>query len=365
VQERDESNMDLDNFEHEVLNESLSSVTHEISKVEAEHIVASLYGISGRAFTLSSERDQNFKIVAADGAEYIFKLSNAGEDFSIAQFQVEALLHIAQTDTHLPVPRVITALDGQTCLSIPFNTLDGNLIRTARLLSFLPGVPLHMVRRTVTQRRALATVLGQLGLALRDFSHAAAGHKLAWDIKNVGKLRELLSHIPSPSHRNLARYFFENFEENAAAHLPLLRAQVVHNDLNPYNVVVEARDQDRVAGIFDFGDMVYTSLINDVAIGACYHVSTGEHALEAAAEFVGAYHAVVPLEPIEVDLLFDLMAARFLATVAITGWRAVRYPQNSTYILRNNPSAWAGLENLNSLSREQAQSILRRACNME
>jgi hydroxylysine kinase len=357
--------MDLDNFEQEVLNESLSSVTHEISKVEAEHIVASRYGISGHAFSLSGERDQNFKIVAADDAEYIFKLSNSEEDLSIAQFQVEALLHISQTDTHLPVPRVIAALDEQTCLRIPFNTLDGNIIRTARLLSFLPGIPLHLVRRAVTQRRALGTVLAQLGLALRNFSHAAAGHKLAWDIKNVCRLRELLSHIPSPAHRDLAQYFFENFEDNAAAHLPSLRAQVVHNDLNPYNVVVGADDQDRVAGIFDFGDMVYTSLINDVAIGACYQVSTGEHALETAAEFVGAYHTVVPLEPIEVDLLFDLMAARFLATVAITSWRAARYPQNSTYILRNNPSAWTGLEILNSMSREQAQSILRRACNME
>ncbi len=358
--------VDFDNFEQDVLNESLSSITHEISKVEAEHIVASRYGISGRAFPLTSERDQNFKIVATDGVEYIFKLSNAAEDFSVAQFQVEALLHISQVNAHLPVPRVIAALDGQTCLSIPFNTLDGDLKRTARLLSFLPGIPLHMMaQRTATQRRALGTLLAQLGLALRDFSHAAAGHKLAWDIKNVGKLRNLLSRTPASFHRDLAHHFFENFEKNAAAHLPSLRAQVVHNDLNPYNVVVDASDQDRVAGIFDFGDMVYTSLINDVAIGACYHVSTGEHALETAAEFVGAYHAVAPLEPVEVDLLFDLMAARFLATVAITGWRAERYPQNSTYILRNNPSAWAGLENLYSLSREKAQSILRRACNME
>jgi Ser/Thr protein kinase RdoA (MazF antagonist) len=215
------------------------------------------------------------------------------------------------------------------------------------------------------QCRALGTLLGQLGLALRDFTHAAAGHDLAWDIKNIGKLRNLLYDMPNPSHRELARYFFENFEKHAAAYLPSLRAQVVHNDLNPYNVVVDASDQDRVTGIFDFGDMVYTSLINDVAIGACYQVSTGKHALETAAEFVGAYHAVVPLELIEVDLLFDLMAARFLATVAITSWRAARYPPNSTYILRNNPSAWAGLENLYSLSREQAQFILRRACNME
>jgi hydroxylysine kinase len=355
---------------HEALNDSLSTAAHDITLAQAEHIVAAHYGITGRAALLTSERDHNFKIVAADGAQYVLKVSNAAEDPQIAEFQVQALLHIERVDMRLPVPRVIGALNGQTHLRLPFTgTAAGadasDFTRSARLLTFLHGTPLHMVERTAAQRRALGTHLAQLGLALRGFFHPAAGHDLAWDIKNASRLRELVPHIPDAARRELVLHFIDNFEKHAKPHLPKLRAQVVHNDLNAYNVLVDDHAHDTIAGILDFGDMVYTSLLNDVAVGASYHVSTGERALDTAAEFIAAYHAVVALEPMEVDLLFDLIAARFVTTVVITGWRAARYPHNSTYILRNNPSAWSGLESLNAIPREEAQLKLRRACNME
>jgi hypothetical protein len=54
-----------------------------------------------------------------------------------------------------------------------------------------------------------------------------------------------------------------------------------------------------------------------------------------------------------------------VVTVAITGWRAERYPQNSAYILKNNASAWKGLAHLSTTKRDIAQRRLRVACNME
>jgi hypothetical protein len=52
-------------------------------------------------------------------------------------------------------------------------------------------------------------------------------------------------------------------------------------------------------------------------------------------------------------------------TVVITGWRAVRYPENRDYILRHNAMSWAGLDRLSRVSREQGRDILRHACSME
>ncbi len=53
-------------------------------------------------------------------------------------------------------------------------------------------------------------------------------------------------------------------------------------------------------------------------------------------------------------LLYDLILARVFTTLLITGWRAARYPDNAAYILRNVPSARAGLEGLRRLGRERA-----------
>ena len=51
---------------------------------------------------------------------------------------------------------------------------------------------------------------------------------------------------------------------------------------------------------------------------------------------------MLPLQAAELDILFDLIATRMVLTVAITGWRAARYPENAAYILRNNQQRLGG-----------------------
>lgn len=352
---------DVDDRSSQAVNESLTTKSHAISLEEAEQLARSRYGIEGRASQLTSERDQNFKIAALDGRTYALRVSNPAEDWLVTDFQMRALLHIEKVDPELPVPRVIRTLDEKVHFSEAFGD---DPPRSVRLLSYLPGVPLNTVERTSAQRRSLGAWAGRLSLALRGFFHQAADHDLAWDIKNASRLRELLKHIPEADRRHLAEHFLNNFEHNAAPKLTRLRAQVVHNDLNAFNVLVDAENHDTIAGILDFGDMVHTSLVNDVAVGASYQLSS-EKPWETAAEFISAYHAVSPLERQEIELLYDLIATRFVVTVAITGWRAARYPENSAYILKNNGMSWAGLQYLIKLPREQAQRQLLNACEME
>ena len=135
-----------------------------------------------------------------------------------------------------------------------------------------------------------------------------------------------------------------------APHLAMCRWQVVHNDLNPHNVLVDAKNPDRIAGVLDFGDMVRTPLVCDLGVAASYQVEPAA-ALESLVGFTAAYHRVLPLTPLELSLVPDLTATRMLTTICITSWRAARYPENSAYILRNYPSARAGLLALAALTR--------------
>ncbi len=340
----------------------LSEAAEEIPLADAEALASSWFGIDGCASRLTSERDQNFRIVTKDGGEYALRISNHAEDPAMNDLQICALLHIEQVDPGIPVPRVHRALGGAPHLRLPF---EQGRLRAVRLLSYLPGLPLNTVTRTRSHRAELGRHLARLGLALRDFTHPAAGHELAWDIKHASSVRPLIAHIPDAARRDLAEHFLASFETHAKPVLPDLRTQVIHNDLNFYNVLVDPVDQDRLVGILDFGDMVFSPLAVDVAVGASYHMNTTDDPWQAVAEFVAAYHGVAPLMREEIDLLYDLIAARFVVTVAITGWRAERYPQNSAYILKNNATAWRGLAHLFNLPRDVAQVRLRHACNME
>ena len=80
---------------------------------------------------------------------------------------------------------------------------------------------------------------------------------------------------------------------------------------------------------------------------------------------IAAYHAVLPLEPAEFSVLFDLIATRMAMTIVISSWRAARYPANRNYILRNNAAAWARLQRMATISRDQATFQIQRACDVE
>jgi hydroxylysine kinase len=339
----------------------LDTASPALTVDEVDGIARDVFGLTARISELAGERDRNYHL-QVDDEHYVLKVSNPAENREVIDFQTRALLHIAQVNPNLPVPRLVPTRAGAAdWVLAPENETP----RIIRVLSFLQGVPFHSVLASPALRRNLGAETARLDLAMRGFFHPAAGHELMWDLKHASRVGDLLVHIQDEARRALAQSYLDIFETHALPKLPHLRAQVIHNDLNPHNVLVSPDDHSRVAGIIDFGDMVHAPLINNLAVAAAYQVRSGSHPLETAAEMIAAYHRVLPLEPEELDILFDLITTRMVLTVAITGWRAARYPENAPYILRNSPQAWAALARCSELSRMDAQIYLRRACQVE
>jgi Ser/Thr protein kinase RdoA (MazF antagonist) len=320
------------------------------------------YGIEGEMRPLTGERDRNYRLESArSGERFMLKISHPSETPLVADFQTQALLHIARADPGLPVQRIVPTCDGQP--SLLCDPGDG-LPRVARLFSYLPGLPLPEAPRTSAQQLNLARALARLDLALHGFDHPAGALALPWDIQRADSVRGLLAHIADPARRALAERSLDRFERDAKPVLAGLRTQPIHNDFNIYNVLVDPGDTDRIAGILDFGDMVRAPLIDDLAVAAAYQLDPAGDALAGIVPFVAAYHAVLPLTREEVDVLFTLITARLVMVVAISGWRAARHPDNAAYLLRNNPLSWARLQACDRIGNDVAGAAFRRACGM-
>ncbi|WP_050628965.1 phosphotransferase [Bradyrhizobium viridifuturi] len=332
-----------------------------ITEAQAQTLVGEYYGLSPDIRRLDSERDQNFRLRTQDGREYVLKIANPTEDRAVTNLQTEALRHVAVRDRLLPIPRIISARNGATELEICFD--DGSM-RVVRLLTFLAGTPMHQASPSAALRGDLGRCAAQLAVALRDFVHPGANHKLLWDIQHAAELRPLLGAVPS-AQREMVERALDHFEADAVPVLAQLPRQPLHNDLNPHNIVVDATSQVRVCGIIDFGDMTATARINDLAIAAAYQVTDSDAPLAPALDVIAAYHAVSPLEPRERGILFDLIATRMVMTIVISNIRAARYPENSGYILRNNRQASARLARIATLTRAQATQQIERACQGE
>ncbi|QPF86233.1 phosphotransferase [Bradyrhizobium genosp. L] len=332
-----------------------------IPEARATALVAEHFGVKAAVRRLDSERDQNFRLRAADGSEYVLKIANPAEDRAVTNLQTEVLRHVAARDPLLPIPRIVPALNGAVELDLAFD--DGSQ-RIVRLLSFLAGTPMHQAPPSAALRRDVGRCAARLALAMRDFVHPGANHKLLWDIQHAAELRPLIGTVPS-TQRDLVARFLDDFETHAVPVLARLPKQPLHNDLNPHNVVVDPADATRIVGIIDFGDLTATARINDLAIAAAYQVTDSDDPLAPALELIAAYHAVAPLEAHECGILFDLIATRMVMTIVISNIRAARYPENSAYILRNNKQASARLARIATLSRAQAAQQIERACQAE
>ncbi len=328
------------------------AATDEVKAIALQH-----FGIRGDPTRLPGERDSNFHIRTEDGNHFLLRISNPVEDRQVTGFQTKLLLHIEQTDPSLPVPRIIGSVEGTPEIIL---ALPGQPPSVVRLYTFLQGVPLHKTPSSPRQQRNMGGVLARIDLAMREFQHPASNHELMWDMKHAHRLRPLLVHIEDLQRRALVEQFVDRFEQFVLPAIPNLRTQVIHNDLNPYNVLVADCDHDRVTGVIDFGDAVLAPLVNDPAVAAAYRNVDARHPLETVSQFIAGYHAVLPLDDAEFEILFDLVATRMILTVLITSWRAAIQPENREYILRNVPSAWAGLERLAALDRAEAQAYLRR-----
>ncbi|MCB2110311.1 MAG: phosphotransferase [Defluviimonas sp.] len=300
------------------------------------------FGLTGTLAPLTSERDLNFRLTAPDGTRHVLKIANPAEPPAVTNFQTEALLHIARSAPDLPVPRVVTARDGRCEITLPAGG-------TLRLLTWVEGTPLHEVPADPKLRHALGQTSARLTGALADFAHPASGHMLLWDVKNAGALGPMLPAIADPRLAAIARAWLDHFEAHVAPGLHALPWQVVHADLNPWNLLVDP-ETATISGILDFGDMVRTPRICDLAVAASYHVDAA-NPVRALADIVGGWTSVMPLLPGEAAMLLDLVAMRMVTTVALASWRAARYPENAAYILRNLPASSAGLAALTALGR--------------
>ncbi len=309
------------------------------------------WGLQGKLSPLTSERDLNHRLDSPAG-RFVVRLTNPAEPAAMTDFQTRAALHVAARDPALPVQRLVPLRDGRALLPLPEGAL--------RVFTWLDGQPLNLAPRSNAQRRAIGAGLARLTAALADFDHPAADHVLLWDIRQLPALAPLTHHIADPALRDDAAAFIADYTARVLPVLDTLPRQVVHADFNPHNLLVSEDNPDLLTGILDFGDMVRTPRACDLAVAASYQIDPADP-LGSLSALIGGYAAHLPLTAQETALLFDLITARMVTTLTITAWRAAMYPENAPYILRNAPSARAGLAAFRALGRDAVTRALKEA----
>jgi hydroxylysine kinase len=327
-----------------ILSGVLSAPAPHVTTGEAEWLAREFFGVDGEASPLGGERDRNFHLRETGGTDWVLKVVHPAEDPMLTDLHSRALLYLARADAGLPVPQVRMPVRGSrpdVSWRQPGTDAGPCLVR---MYSYLVGQPMHLSAQSPSLHCRVGTLLGRLDVALAGLSHPAAAHDLPWDAHRAGRIRHLLA---APDDARLITAL-GHFAEHAEPALANARRQIIHNDFNPHNILTRVVDGPEVSGIIDFGDLILAPLVQDPATAAAYQVSADGHPLAGPAELITAYDAVCPLEPAEVELLFDLITARLVLSIAINGWHARRDPANRQYIMRNTTRARESLRRLQS-----------------
>jgi hydroxylysine kinase len=250
---------------------------------------------------LDTERDDTFRARTLDGVVTL-KVAHPGDRIDVIELQTAALEHAAAADPGIPLQRVVAALDGTTLVTTRY--------RIARVLTWLEGALLHDMPQNRKVLAEAGTVLGRLNRALHDFEHAAADRALAWDI---ARLAELRPHATGP----LMEQALDRFDAEVAPVLDDLPHQIVHNDFHPANVLVDARRGMTVTGVLDFGDVVRTARVCDLAVALAYLVPDAPPPWPGVRAFREGFESVVPLDDAERAVLPVLVAGRTLMRTVI------------------------------------------------
>ena len=91
---------------------------------------------------------------------------------------------------------------------------------------------------------------------------------------------------------------------------------------NPFNRPSTAGEETgKVSSVIDFGDMVHTCTVCNLAVAAAYAMLDKPDPLAAAAHVVAGYHQVFPLTEQELALLYPLICARLCISVVNSAYQ--------------------------------------------
>jgi 4-aminobutyrate aminotransferase-like enzyme/Ser/Thr protein kinase RdoA (MazF antagonist) len=324
-----------------------------LSPDDAERIASDLFGLTVRAWPLPSERDQNFRLQAADGARFVLKIANAGEDRRMLEAENATMRHLAATRL---VPAPVPTRSGDDIGR--FEAHDVRLITwiDGRLLGDTP-------RQTESLLGDLGRSVGLIDRALDAFDHPALHRTFHWDLADAPSvIQQYLPLVPDPALGRVIESLMAVHQDTVVPRLPSLRRSAIHGDVNDYNVLVDARTE-RVTGVVDFGDMVFSHTVNDLAIAMAYAALGKVDPLGAAAAVAAGYHGVHPLTEDEFAVLYGLMAMRLCLSACVAAVQQAERPDHA-YLGISQASIRTTLPKLAAIHPRLAHYRLREACGL-
>ncbi|MEL6719933.1 MAG: phosphotransferase, partial [Bacteroidota bacterium] len=318
--------------------------------------LSTYYDIEAEITLLAGEVDYNYYLEVSRKEKYLLKISRTNTPLQSIDFQTKILLHLEKQTLPFSIPSVVKTKEGKEWTVIA----QGQYLR---LQTWVEGNMLNdWKRRSPKLFKNWGIAVAQLNLALKNFDHPEAHRFYKWNPSETLNAEQYSPYFTSEHQQKIAHHFWRLFESQAQPQLKELRRGLNYNDAHELNLLTN--DDQQISGIIDFGDALHTETINELAIACAYACMGMSDPIQAAMHVIEGFHSVLPLIEEEVKVLFPMIAARLMITVANAAWNKHQEPENE-YLLVSEKPAWDLIEKLYPIAPNYAHYCFRAACGWE
>lgn len=306
------------------------SQTPAFARARVAELIAELYAIEGELLALPGERDQNFRLTRTDGNAIVVKITSAEENPGLLDAQHAAFERLSERfSEHVSrCPRLIPTTSGAAMATV---VGEANRQHLVRAVGYIPGTPLAELAQVDGEPddallEQVGAELGRLDRALLDFDHPALHRAFDWDLaRGEAVVRRDSALIREPQLRAQIAELLARYVADTKPGLDRLRRTTIHGDGNDHNLIVDPSTRTLV-GLIDFGDMVHSWTVGELAIVAAYAVLDQPEPLDVIAALCRGYQAEHPLEPAELDALYGLLCLRLCVSASLAANQSAQRP---------------------------------------
>ncbi len=335
----------------------------DIAEADVLQGVREHYGMEGRLTPLPGDRDLNFLFESAEGERWVVKVSTPDESDEILEIEADLVEHLHRATDGF-APTVLRSTDDRRIVK---HTDGRGQEHRLRVVQYLEGGLLAEARpRSLDLLHDLGVRLAQLDSALGAYpDHPPARMDLDWALGRSGLVMERCFELFHGEELRLIQAIHEEWIRREPDFLGL-GSQVIHGDVNDYNVLVSAPGQGprRVTGIIDLGDAHSAPRVFDLGITIAYAILGTDDPLMSAAAVVRGFHERTPLSVDEIDVVYALARARLGASVSISAWKRHQMEQVDEYATVTEQPAWDMIRTLDRIPVAFAEGVLRDAAGL-
>lgn len=311
------------------------------------------YGISNYSFKkLEGYNSINYRIDLADGTKRVFKYYDNPKEFKLVEEENKLMFYLANK------------LDYS--ISFPFANIEGKYISHypdgsfSRLLNFVEGSFFTEIEYNDRLLYNFGKRIAEIDIALANYEcDIIEGRKSNWDLENSLLNWNKARFISDANLRKIVHYYFSQFQDVVSPKFPFLRSQIIHGDLNGWNVLASGDD---ISGFIDFGDLTHSPLISELVIALSYAMFDKVDPIAELLPMIKGFHDNLPLREEEIELLPYLIPARLIISICHSA-EAKSNATDTEYILISEKPAIKLLEKWISINPIHIKNQILKTCN--